>query len=90
VLYTGVTNDLLRRSTEHKLGKDEGFTNRYNIHKLVYFEEFRSIELAIEREKKIKKYSRLKKIALIEKFNRNWTDLNKNDRIIWQPEVKGE
>ncbi len=85
VLYTGVTNDLVRRCYEHKQGKNDGFTRKYNVSKLVYFEEFQSIELAIVREKEIKKYSRIKKSALIEKFNKSWRELNKDGKIEWRP-----
>jgi putative endonuclease len=85
VFYTGVTNDLVRRIHEHKLGMYDGFTKKYNVHKLVYYEEFHSIVLAIEREKKIKKYSRQKKITLIENFNKAWENLYKNGLIEWIP-----
>jgi len=65
VLYTGVTNDLERRCYEHKHKIVKGFTQKYNVDKLVYFEKFDFIDLAISREKQIKGYSRAKKIALI-------------------------
>ena len=68
VLYTGVTNDLKRRVFEHKSGLNEGFTKKYHVHKLIYFEIFDYVELAIAREKQIKGYSREKKIKLIEKY----------------------
>ena len=67
VLYTGVTNDLERRRYEHKQKNIKGFTQKYNVDKLVYFEQFDFIDLAISREKQIKGYSRAKKIALINK-----------------------
>ena len=70
VLYTGVTNDLERRLYEHKLKNIKGFTQKYNVDKLVYFEQFDFIDLAISREKQIKGYSRAKKIALINKRNK--------------------
>jgi putative endonuclease len=78
VLYTGVTNNLIRRCLEHREGKIKGFTQKYNIHKLIYFEKFDSIELAIAREKQIKGYSRLKKISLIDSLNKDWIDLSVN------------
>ncbi len=82
VLYTGVTNDLERRYQEHKQKKLEGFTKKYNVNKLVYFEVFDNIEKAIAREKQIKGYIRAKKISLINSFNISWDDLYQNGRII--------
>jgi len=76
VLYTGVTNGLERRCHEHKSGKIKGFTQKYNVDKLIYFEVFDMIDLAIAREKQIKKYSRMKKISLIESNNKEWDELN--------------
>jgi putative endonuclease len=81
VLYTGVTNDLARRCFEHKEGLTPGFTKKYNVDKLIYFEMFDYIDLAIKREKQIKGYSRAKKIALIEKANPNWNELYQNGKI---------
>ena len=75
VIYTGVTNDLLRRVFEHKEKLHEGFSKRYNIVKLVYYETFIDSYSAISREKQIKAGSRKKKIALIEPMNPNWKDL---------------
>jgi putative endonuclease len=75
VLYTGVTNDLLRRVTEHREQRVEGFTRRYNVTRLVFFESFPNASTAIEREKQIKAGSRKKKLALIEEQNPTWTDL---------------
>ena len=75
VLYTGVTSDLLRRVSEHKQKLMEGFTKKYNITKLVYYEAFRSIVDAIQREKQIKAGSRKKKLALISSLNPEWRDL---------------
>jgi putative endonuclease len=75
VLYTGVTNELLRRVLEHKAGKGSGFTKKYNITKLVYFESGDDVNLAIVREKQIKAGSRKKKIELIESINPEWKDL---------------
>ena len=77
-LYTGVTNDLIRRITEHKLGKVKGFTSKYNIKKLVYFESVENINEAIYREKQIKGWVRKKKIALIEQQNPLWRDLSED------------
>jgi putative endonuclease len=74
-LYTGVTNDLKRRVYEHKHKLIPGFTARYNITKLVWFETFNDIGDAIEAEKRIKGWLREKKTALIESFNRDWRDL---------------
>jgi putative endonuclease len=68
-LYTGVTNDLVRRIYEHKNNVIDGFTKRYNIHKLVYYEIGEDILATIEREKQIKSWVRKKKIALINTFN---------------------
>ncbi len=75
VLYTGVTNDLKRRVYEHKNKLVKGFTEKYNIIKLVYYEMFSDITFAIEREKQIKGGSRKKKIHLIKSINENWNDL---------------
>lgn len=75
ILYTGVTNDLLRRMYEHKSKLIEGFTKKYNVNKLVYFEEFRNINEAIAAEKKIKGWIRNKKITLIKSKNPEWKDI---------------
>jgi putative endonuclease len=74
-LYTGMTNDLKRRIDEHKEKVVPGFTARYNIIKLVYYEQFNSLEAALLYEKSIKGGSRRKKITLIESMNKDWTDL---------------
>jgi putative endonuclease len=74
-LYIGVTNDLIRRVAEHKLKVVKGFTKRYDVVRLVYFEVFDQIEQAIQREKRLKKWPRAWKISLIEKDNPNWNDL---------------
>ena len=79
-LYTGVTNNIIRRVHEHKTKFKEGFTKKYNVDKLVYFEEFGSIVDAITREKRIKTWKRQWKIELIEKLNPKWVDLY-NDLI---------
>ncbi len=75
VLYTGVTNDLLRRVSEHKSKLIPGFTKRYNVDKLVYCEWFEDAPNAIAREKQLKAGSRAKKNALIESNNPEWQDL---------------
>ena len=75
VLYTGVTNDLQRRVYEHREKLVSGFTKKYNVYKLVYYEEIESIEAAIQREKQIKGGSRQKKIDLVEGMNPQWRDL---------------
>ena len=74
-LYIGVTNDLIRRIAEHRLKTAESFTKRHDVTRLVYFEVFAEIEQAIHREKRLKKWTRAWKIALIEKDNPNWIDL---------------
>jgi putative endonuclease len=75
VLYTGITNDLKRRVYEHKEKLIDGFTKKYNVSKLVYYEIFEDPENAILREKKIKAGSRQKKIDLIYSMNKEWCDL---------------
>ncbi|MHB8904859.1 MAG: GIY-YIG nuclease family protein [Melioribacteraceae bacterium] len=75
VLYTGVTSDLIRRVYEHKEKMIDGFTKRYNVNKLVYYEEYNEILNAIEREKQIKAGSRKKKLELVNKMNPGWKDL---------------
>jgi len=75
VLYTGVTNDLARRVREHKAGESEGFTKKYRVHRLVFFESFRDVRAAIAREKQIKLWRREKKVALIEAQNPTGEDL---------------
>jgi putative endonuclease len=76
VLYTGVTNDLVRRISEHRREIDSrSFTAKYHVHKLVYYESTPNVLSAIEREKQIKSWSRKRKNALIEQRNPNWEDL---------------
>ena len=75
-LYTGVTNDLVRRVYEHKTGCVDGFTKRYHIHKLVYYEEYMYVYDAISREKQLKGWTREKKTQLIVSRNPTWTDLS--------------
>jgi putative endonuclease len=75
MLYTGVTNDLEKRVFEHKFKRIPGFTEKYNLFKLVYFEAFGDIRDAIRREKEIKGWLRSKKVVLIESVNPQWKDL---------------
>ena len=75
VLYTGVTNDLARRVNEHKRGLTRGFTSRYRITRLVYFEEFGDVRDAIAREKQLKGWVRARKVRLIEQKNPTWKDV---------------
>ncbi len=84
-LYTGVTSDLEQRVCQHKNKLIEGFTSRYNITKLIWYDSFNNIYEAIECEKKIKAWRREKKVALIEKSNLKWLDLAEN----WYPPVPG-
>jgi len=74
-LYIGVTSDLVRRIYEHRMGLAEGFTKKYGIHRLVYFEQYHDVEIAIRREKRLKKWNRAWKIRLIEEVNPDWVDL---------------
>ena len=76
VLYIGVTGNLERRLYEHKHSLVEGFTKKYNVHKLVYFEHTSDVYSAISREKQLKKWSRTKKNQLIERMNPTWADLS--------------
>jgi putative endonuclease len=75
VLYVGMTNDLVRRVSEHKGKVIAGFTAKYNVHRLVHYEVFGQVWEAIAREKRIKGWSRAKKVALIESGNPRWRDL---------------
>ncbi|MFH1730461.1 MAG: GIY-YIG nuclease family protein [Planctomycetota bacterium] len=75
-LYTGVTNDIRRRMYEHKTKAAPGFTSRYNINRLVYYEVFKDIRAAIDREKQIKGWLRAKKVKLIQEMNPEWRDLS--------------
>ena len=75
MLYVGVTNDLERRVSEHKLKLDAGYTKRYNLTRLVYFEDMPDVRDAIAREKELKGWRRAKKVALIESMNPRWRDL---------------
>jgi len=78
MLYTGVTNNLNRRIFEHRNHLIEGYTEKYNITKLVYYDETDDIGAAIAREKQIKGWLRRKKIALIESMNPEWRDLSED------------
>ena len=88
-LYTGVTNNLIRRVREHKEGHGSGFTSKYSLDRLVYFERFEDIRNAIEREKRIKGWLRIKKIALIVSVNPAWRDLSLEwvERHPFQPDA---
>ena len=80
VMYIGVTNNLERRLYEHKQELVEGFTKKYHVHKLVYFEQTSDIRSAIQREKELKGWLRAKKNALVETMNPTWRDLSED----WQ------
>jgi putative endonuclease len=75
VLYVGVTGFLMARALQHKAGEIGGFTKRYRINRLVYYEVFRYVDNAITRETEIKKWRRAKKVALIKAANPTWEDL---------------
>ena len=75
VIYIGVTNNIERRIYEHKSGEIKGFTQKYNVHKLVYVEMYSNIDDAIKREKQLKGWSRSKKNILIETTNPDWNEL---------------
>ena len=77
-LYIGVTNDLRRRTAEHQNEATDGFTKKYNVHKLIYFEAYSDPQIAIKREKQLKRWNRQKKIALIESQNPDWKDLSEH------------
>ena len=77
-LYAGVTSDLIKRVYEHKNNLIDGFTKKYNVHRLVWYEGHEVAQTAIEREKQIKKWKRKWKLELIEKHNPNWDDLYEN------------
>ena len=74
-LYIGVTNDLIRRVYEHKNDLIDGFTKKYVVHRLVYYEQYDDVVNAIQREKRLKKWNRQWKIELIEKENLEWKDI---------------
>jgi len=85
VIYIGVTNDIERRVVEHKNKAVPGFSTRYNLTKLVYFEAFGDVRAAIAREKELKGWVRRRKIALIESVNPKWNDLSPE----WARSVEG-
>ena len=74
-LYVGVTSDLIKRGWQHRNGVVDGFTKRYGVHQLVYFEQADSMTAAIEREKQLKRYRRVWKLELVEKANPEWRNL---------------
>jgi putative endonuclease len=74
-LYVGITNDLIRRVSEHKVGTNRGFTKRYAVMRLVYYERFQYVNNAIAREKELKDWRRELKVRLIEAENPTWEDL---------------
>jgi putative endonuclease len=76
VLYVGVTSDLVRRCYEHRNELIDGFTKQHGLKRLIYFEAFDDIRLAIQREKTIKHWPRAWKVRLVSGFNRDWTDLS--------------
>ena len=80
VMYIGVTNDLVRRLYEHKQELVDGFTKRYHVHKLVYYEQTTDVRSAIEREKQLKGWIRARKNELVETINPDWRDLSED----WQ------
>jgi putative endonuclease len=93
-LYVGVTNDLVRRVHEHRAGKVAGFTAKYKVNQLAYYEIHADPASAIEREKQIKGWTRAKKVALIEEANPNWDDLSnhlgRRDEPVAPPTRSGE
>jgi putative endonuclease len=82
-LYVGMTNDLVRRVDQHREGKIPGFTAKYNIKQLAYYESYPTATGAIHREKQMKGWTRAKKIALIETMNPHWEDLAKDLKVKW-------
>ncbi|HWY57481.1 MAG TPA: GIY-YIG nuclease family protein [Terriglobales bacterium] len=87
VLYTGVTGNLARRVFEHKNKLVPGFTSRYNLTRLAYYEAFAYPDMAIDREKEIKGWRRSKKIRLIESVNPNWHDLAEQWSEVYKPDT---
>ncbi len=85
-LYIGVTNDLVRRVWEHKTDAVDGFTKKYGVHRLVWYESAATALAAIAREKRLKKWNRAWKLRLIEKTNPDWKDLY-NDIAEWMPDT---
>ena len=91
-LNVGITNNLMRRTREHKDGTGSEFTRKYKLDRLVYFERFQDVHRAIEREKTIKGWLRIKKVALIVSVNPAWKDLSleRLERHQYQPQAAGE
>ena len=83
-LYVGVTNDLIRRVWQHRDGTIRGFTRKYSINRLVYYESFNDPIVAIRREKQIKSWARVKKLALVESMNPTWIDYRED----WFPSAR--
>ena len=83
-MYIGITNNIMRRLSQHRRGEAEGFTKRYHLHRLVWLEHFRNVNDAITCEKKLKGWRRNRKIALIEKTNLSLLDLSDE----WEPQPK--
>jgi putative endonuclease len=83
-LYVGVTNDLIRRVWQHRDGTIRGFTRKYSINRLVYYESFNDPIVAIRREKEIKSWARVKKLALVESMNPTWIDYGED----WFPSAR--
>jgi putative endonuclease len=85
VLYTGITNDLRRRVNEHQQMRVPGFTQKYRVTHLMYYEAVGDVRDAIAREKQIKAWTRAKRVALVESLNPHWRDLSKD----WRPGTDG-
>src|SRR5579872_360475 len=90
VLYAGITGDLVRRVWQHKNKQVPGFTSRYNLDRLVYYERFFYPDAAIAREKEIKGWRRSKKLKLIESMNPTWDDLARDLQNLYKPEPGSE
>jgi len=75
ILYAGITNNLVRRVAQHQSKEIDGFTKRYNVTQLVYYESTNDVRVALEREKQVKAWTRAKRVALIESMNPSWKDL---------------
>lgn len=89
-LYIGVTNNIERRFFEHKLKINNGFTSKYNLNKLIYFETYTDINLAIAREKQLKNWNRQKKLNLIKSLNPHFDDLIKSETSSEIPRLRSE
>jgi|SRR5690348_15210937 putative endonuclease len=87
IRYTGITGDLIRRVWQHKTNLSAGFTSRYNLTQLVYYEQFVYPDAAINREKEIKGWRRSKKIQLINSMNLKWEDLAKDWQNVYKPQA---